>query len=47
MLKNQTVIELGKDILFVLDTIKSKLFDIEDILIDFDEDIPEEVGKAW
>lgn len=39
--------ELGTEIIRVLDAIKSKLFDIEDILIQLDEEEPEEVGKDW
>jgi len=39
--------ELGKEILHVLDSIKSKLFDLEDLLLDLTEDDSDEVGGSW
>lgn len=39
--------ELGKEIIRLLDAIKSKLFDLEDILLDLTEDEEREVGGIW
>jgi len=47
MFNYRSVIELGREILFVLDSIKSKLCDLEDILLEMNEDDQGEVGGIW